>query len=328
MFAQKIDYMQFGVIIYQISVLGILALIGVFTSRKKILPDNAGQTLHSIVFSITLPLLIVSSLSKLEISGDIIKNGALVIVFAYMAIILQLTIGYFSAKAMKLSEVHANLHRVHSFFGNIVFLGFPLIDALFPDGEALLYAALYQLVTNTILWTTGVLLLSREKTKSRTANIKKLINPNTIALSIGFLMMIFSIKLPPILQDSLGNLGKTTLYLAMLYIGILLGKSRIDSVLTKLQTFILSFNKLFLVPVILMFMIYGLQQLIGFNFPFVPFSVVVIEAATPCGTILVIIAKNYGSDDKLAMENVVLSTIISIVSLPFVYFMLETFIRL
>ena len=74
-------------------------------------------------------------------------------------------------------------------------------------------------------------------------------------------------------------------------------------------------------------MILGLQKLLGFDFSFVPFSVVIIEAATPCGTILVIIAKNYGSDDKLAMENVVLSTIISLISLPFIYFMLETFVN-
>jgi predicted permease len=319
--------MQFGVIVYQISVLGILALIGIFTSRKKILPENARQTLHSIVFSITLPLLIISSLSRLEITNEILLNGGFVIIFSYLAIFLQLFIGYFSAKALKLKDVQANLHQVHTFFGNIVFLGFPLIDALFPGGEALLYAALYQLVTNTILWTIGVLLLSRDKNKGITANVKKLINPNTIALTIGFLMMILKFKLPPILEDSLGNLGKTTLYLAMLYIGILLGESKIVSVLSKIQTFILSFNKLFLIPVILMFMILGLQKLLGFDFSFVPFSVVIIEAATPCGTILVIIAKNYGSDDKLAMENVVLSTIISLISLPFIYFMLETFVN-
>jgi len=319
--------MQFGVIIYQISILGILALIGIFTSRRNILPDNARQTLHSIVFSITLPLLIVSSLARLEFSKEILRNGGLVIGFTYLAIFLQLLIGYFSARALKLKNVQARLHQVHTFFGNIVFLGFPLIDALFPGGEALLYAALYQLATNTILWTVGVILLNNDPEKGKKVNFGKLINPNTVALTIGFLMMIFHIKLPPILEDSLGNLGKTTLYLAMLYIGILLGKSKILAVLGKLQTFVLSFNKLFLIPVLLMFIILLIQSIFGFNFPFIPFSVVVIEAATPCGTILVIIARNYGSDDKLAMENVILTTILSLVSLPFIYFMLETFIR-
>lgn len=319
--------MQFGVIIYQISVLGILALIGVFASKKKLLPGHSRQTLHSLVFSITLPLLIITSLARLDITGEIIRNGGFVILFTYVAICLQFLFGYLAARMLGLKDVHANLHKVQTFFGNIVFLGFPLIDALFPGGEALLYAALYQLSTNTILWTVAVMLLNRKKTESKIAKLKKLVNPNTIALSIGFLMMLFKVKFPPILEDSLGNLGKTTLYIAMLYIGILLGESKIISVFRNFQAFVLSLNKLFLIPVILMFMILGLQEIFNFAFPFIPFSVVIIEAATPCGTILVIIAKQYGSDDKMAMENVVLSTIISILSLPFIYFMLETFVR-
>ncbi|MFC2097774.1 AEC family transporter [Bacteroidota bacterium] len=319
--------MQFNVILYQICILGILVFIGIICSKRKILPENSRLSIKSLVFYVTLPLLIVTSLSRLELNSEILKNGGLVIIFAYVAIFLQLFVGYVSAKLLKLNNIQANLHIVHTFFGNIVFLGFPLIDALFPGGEALLYAAIYQFVTNTVLWTIGIFLISEGDKRSKLKNMKKLINPNTVALSIGFLIMILRIKLPSIIFDSLGGLGKTTLYLAMIYIGLLLGESKILSVLKRVQTFILSFNKLFLIPVILIFMILGLQELFNFHFPFLPFSVVVLEAATPCGAIMVILAKQYGSDDKLAMENVILSTILSCISLPFIYFILETMVN-
>ena len=319
--------MQFNVILYQICILGILVFVGIICSKRKILPEHSRLSIKSLVFYVTLPLLIVTSLSKLEINSEILKNGGLVIIFTYVAIFLQLFVGFISAKLLKLKNVHANLHTAHTFFGNIVFLGFPLIDALFPGGEALLYAAIYQFVTNTVLWTIGVLLLSKGDRHSKLQNMKKLVNPNTVALSIGFLMMILKIKFPSIINDSLGGLGKTTLFLAMIYIGLLLGESKILSVLKRLQTFILSFNKLFLIPVILIFIILGLQELLNFTFSYIPFSVVVLEAATPCGAIMVILAKQYGSDDKLAMENVILTTIISCISLPFIYFLLETLVN-
>jgi len=49
----------------------------------------------------------------------------------------------------------------------------------------------------------------------------------------------------------------------------------------------------------------------------------VIEAAMPCMTILVILAKRYGADDKLAMENFFVTTILSIFTLPLILFLLD-----
>ncbi|MBK5210197.1 MAG: hypothetical protein JJE44_11955 [Flavobacteriaceae bacterium] len=122
-------------------------------------------------------------------------------------------------------------------------------------GEALLYAALYQLVLNTVLWSYGVIQLNPENKQKGWGQLKKLVNSNTIALSLGLIIMLLLLRFPPLLQKAFGGMGSTTLYLAMLYIGILLAQMKVKEVF-KLSIFSFSFNKLILSPIIFLFFFY------------------------------------------------------------------------
>ncbi|MEZ5198873.1 MAG: AEC family transporter [Bacteroidales bacterium] len=242
--------MEFSIILNQIAILGILTFCGVLAYRFKIIDSTAKVVLEKLVFYITLPLMIISKVSILDVSPEILQNGVLLIVLTYFIIGIQISAGLISSKLFKLDKSKAVIHTLHTFLGNIVFLGFPLLDALYPGGKAILYAALYQLVMNTVLWTYGVYKLNPDGKKGGLESLKKLINPNTIALIVGLLMMVFRIRLPNVLQVSLGGLGSTTLYLAMIYIGILLAQSKIFKMFGKADVMLLSFNKLIFLPVI------------------------------------------------------------------------------
>lgn len=315
--------MGFVTIINQIAILGILALCGFTAYRLKVLQDSAKEVIEKLVFYITLPLLIITNLSKLELSSEILRNGGFVVVASLFVFLIQILVGKLTARIFKLELRQATIHILHGFLGNIVFLGFPLLDALFPGGEAILYAALYQLAMNGVLWTYGIYRLNPSAKETGLKSLKKLINPNTIALILGLLLILFNIKLPNLLQQSLGGLGKTSLYLAMIYTGILIGQIKIKEMINRVDVFALSINKMFILPVffILIFQ-YGIK-LLQIEVNMIAFSVVILEAAMPCMTILIILAKRYGADDQYAMKNFFVSTILSLLSLPFVLFMLK-----
>jgi predicted permease len=197
------------------------------------------------------------------------------------------------------------------------------LDALFPGGEAILYAALYQLVMNTVLWTYGINQLAPQKNTNRLQHIKKLLNPNTIALIIGLLFMLFKVRLPEFLDVSLGNTGKATLPLAMIYIGILLAKTQVKAMIKKWDVIFLSINKLLLIPILLIFVFKLMMLFFSIQINFIAIAVLILEASMPCMTILVILAKRYGADDHKAMENFFLSTIASVMSLPLIIYSLN-----
>jgi len=315
--------MAFYTILQQVSVLAILSLVGIIGVKAGIFSEQAKSAIEKLVFYVTLPLLIITKLSMLEITPVILKNGFWVIIFTYVILIIQIIIGRISARLFRLEKPQAVIHALHTFLGNIVFLGFPLLDALFPGGEAILYAALYQLVMNTVFWSYGILQMAPEVQGRGLKNLKKMLNPNTIALLIALSMLLLNIRLPGVLQMALGGLGGTTLYLAMLYIGILLSGTRLLAMIRKWDVLFLSLNKLLLMPALLVFLFWIIFTLTPFRLSNIAVSVLVLEAAMPCMTILVLLAKHYGADDRKAMENFVVSTVLSVLSLPLVLFFLQ-----
>lgn len=315
--------MAFSTIIDQIAFLGILAICGMIAFRLKILNNSAKEVFNKLVFYITLPLLIVTKLSVLTLSPEILRNGIFIIIGSYVVFFTQILVGKLTSKIFKLPSAEESIHTLHTFLGNIVFLGFPLLDALFPGGEAILYAAIYQLTMNTIMWTYGVYALNPVSKGAGWKNLNKLINPNTVALTLGLLMMIFGIRLPVVLQKPLSGLGQTTLYLAMVYIGILIAQIRIRDMINRLDVFALSFNKMILLPFVFIIAFTYIIRLFAIPMNDIAFSVLILESAMPCMTILVLLAKQYGADDELAMKNFVVSTILSLLTLPLVLFMLQ-----
>ena len=143
------------------------------------------------------------------------------------------------------------LKQLHTMFGNIVFLGFPLFDALFPGGIGVFYASVYQLASNSLTFTYGVYRLSSGTQKS---GWKSLLNANTGAIVLGSLILVSRIELPKFIVDAFSGLGKCTSPLSMVYIGALLAGMNIKKAFRIVSVFIISFNKLILVPIILGFL--------------------------------------------------------------------------
>ncbi len=315
--------MKTQIIIEQIIVLGILIMTGSIGAWTKVINASVKESIARIVFNITLPLLIITTFMNMEISGHLLQNGMWVLIFSNIAIFIMWCVGFLTLKWLKIKPKTQSVHLVHTMFGNIVFLGFPLIDAMFPKSEGLLYAALYYLVSTYIMWTIGITILQQNgKKKDLKHQLKNLFNPNTVAFFIGLLFMIFQIKVPELAYNALKGIGKTTIYLSMLYIGSVLASAPIKGILKRYDTFILSLNKLIIVPLILIYLIKWVTGMFNIAFDEMAQTIVIIETAMPCMSLIVILAKNYGADDVKAVEHVFVTTILSLFTLPFIYYLI------
>ena len=313
--------MEFTVFINQIIILGVLALTGVLAVRFRVITEPVKEGLAQIIFNITLPLLILIGISEMDISLELVKNSLHTIIFSFLVIGLMTLVGFVSSRIAKLPPKSGSVHIVHTMFGNIVYLGFPLINVLFPGGEGLFYAMLFHLASSLIMWTAGINILQNNRT-SWLSGLKNLINPNTFAFLIGFLFLSFSIKLPTSLSESLGGLGNTTIYLSMLYIGAILAGINWKKAIVSGQAYLLSFNKLIIIPFLALGLYVLMFRFLSFELDEPAASVIILESAMPCMANIVVLAKIYGADDKIATENVFISTILSILTLPVIYFVL------
>jgi predicted permease len=270
-----------------------------------------------VIFNISLPLMLFTNFFRLEATPRLIANSLTVLAISGFVIFFLLLIGWLASRIFKLQGAEAAVFKTHSMFGNTIFLGFPLITALYGF-EGLLYASMYQLISSIIMWTVGVIVLSHGNGISWKKSLLKVVNPNTIATLIGLALFLLSIKIPDIILKPMTELGAANTWLSMLYIGAMLVFSNVGGMLRKKSLYIISLNRLVIAPALLISVFYLIGSVAGFAPDKLVTSVIILEASMPCMATVVIMAKEFGSDDSLAVGNVFVSTIFSILTLPIV----------
>ena len=312
--------MATSIILNQLLIFGILVVIGSLASWRKIITPELRDNLSRIVIDITLPFLIFSTFANTSMSGELLRNSLLIFVLAYVNLFFLYLLGSLSSRIISLKGAQKVVHTLHTMFGNIVFLAFPLLDALFPGGLGIFYGAIYQLASNSVTFTYGLIKLSAGTQKS---GWRSLFNANFIALVLGTIVLITNVKMPQPMMIAFEGLGKCTGPLSMVYIGAMLAGLNIRKAITNSSVYLLSFNKLLLGPVVLATAYFFGLKLLGIEISKTAFYVLILQAAMPCQTIIVVLSHRYNSDYPLAGSNLFVSTILSIFTLPIIYLFLD-----
>jgi len=319
-------------IIRQIIILVILALIGFISGKKNYLPKNSGVILSKLVVKVTLPSLIFTTLTGYDFSRQEIIDGCLVYISGIILLLLSFLIAKFISGRLKIDEVQKNIYKMLSIFGNIAYMGFPLLESLYGS-RGLIYAIFFQLANDTLLWTLGIYLVNKQNAKSWKDNIKHLFNINTLAFAIGILAIAVNFQeltqkysllgtVYNMVFDALNPLGKSTTYISMIFIGLMLSNTTFRSVsdiLKKYSIFIFSFVKLLVIPIVA----YVVLLIAGKSFDPLVVNIIVLQLGMPSGTIVSALTAEYNSDCQYATEGVFISTVLSVITLPLLLFILK-----
>ncbi len=327
---------QVYTIILRIFMLSMLGLIGYAAGKTKYLPDSSGIYLSKIVIKVTAPLLILTTMANRKFTSDEILNGVWIYAFALVFILISFLAGIMLCRFLKLEGAASNVYKMHMMLGNVVFLAFPLYDSLFGKNSiAIIYAIFFNLANDSILWTLGIYLVNKHNSKQWKENLKHLVNGNTIAFALGLLSIAFNLQglvskyqavksVYNIIYETLNPLGNTTIYLSMLFIGLILSDVKFEGVsdfLKRIPIFILSFFKLLLMPFIALIILSLFRGAVN---PLVK-TIVILQMAMPCATIVPALAAQYDSDYKFATETVFISTLLGAFTLPLMVVLIKIF---
>lgn len=314
--------MESKIVLTQITILAVVVVIGAIAAKFKVFNNESKDVLSKVIFNISLPLMLFTNFFRLEATPRLIANSITVLAISGFVIFFLLLIGWLVSRIFNLKGAEAAVFKTHSMFGNTIFLGFPLITALYGF-EGLLYASMFQLVSSILMWTVGVIVLSHGNGISWKKSLLKVINPNTIATLIGLAFFLLSIKLPSVMLKPMTELGSANTWLSMLYIGAMLVFSNVGGLLKKKSLYIISLSRLVIAPALMISIFYFISHFAGLAPDKLVSSVIILEASMPCMATVVIMAKEFGSDDALAVGNVFVSTIFSILTLPIVVMILS-----
>ena len=301
---------QMTVLLNQMMIFAILMAVGFAAAKAKVITREGLHALSALIVKVILPALIFSiiagsgvTIHEFFISG---RFAAGVLLCYSLLILTAFAMGRF----LKLGGTTGNVFVALASFGNMGFMGIPLIQAVFKEPVAQVCISVYTLVDMALLWTLGVYLCSRhQKDASTLKAVRNLVNPTTVALLAAFMILILRIPVPGLLMDTISGIGGTSKYLTLIYLGGSLAFVQIRHIHRKPNIFVLTGVKMLVLPVVA-------YILLGFFLPQVPRTILTLIVGLPAMTTVAMVAKSYGSDDVYATEVIFVTTLCSLVTIP------------
>lgn len=299
------------IVFQQMLVLFAMILTGYFCYKKEIITDTLQPKLSYLVVNIFNPFLIISGISDKSVDKSfhlVMENIFLVLLLFGIWIIT----GPLLVRLLRLPNEKRPLYNLMNIFSNLGFMGLPLISSIYGQG-ATIYVSFYMLMYNLLLYTYGIYIGSKNSPYKNTHfEWKKLMNPGVIASLLAIVIFFLHIPVPSAIGTFVSYMGNTAVPLSMILIGVFMAKIDLKSIFINGTVYLFAFFKLLLLPILL---ILTLKQ-----FPFDPtvFGVFVLLSGMPVGSLVIILADEYGIGGEEGVQGIMLTTILSLFTLPIV----------
>ena len=304
-------------IISQMAALFILILVGYGAAKLRIIDGRFSQQLSVFVINISSPCLIVSS-----VMGDISPDKGLILPVLAIGCV---TYAFFVAVAMLLSRIltkNKDMQGIYGFmltFGNVGFIGYPIVASIFGK-YAIFYASLLNIPFTLLAFSLGKLLafsLGKKMIQGGPGGLKLdwkiLVSPAMIACYLSTLIVVFDIKgLPNLITTPITLLGNITVPAALLIIGTSMAQMDLRRIFSGKLVWGISVLRLLVLPIV----IYYFTRLIGFSGDILGINTVL--AAMPVGTYGAMFCLQYGKDETVMVQGILISTLLSILSIPLI----------
>lgn len=295
----------------QIIELFIIMLIGFYCKKKKLLSIATDFMFSEILVNLTLPLLIFISFFYVDFHS-IVKEGIELLKYSFVIFILLILISKILFPKIELKK--KIVLEFASVFSNCGFMGFPILYSIYGK-NGLLYAAIFNIPFDILVWTIGIKGFSNNEEKKSIMKVLK--DPNIIALILGILFVTFKVNLPSVINKSLSLIGEITTPLSMILIGSMLSDAKFRQIFKEKSIGYIIFLRLIIIPVFT----YIILTLLNVS-PLIK-DIIVICEAMPVATLEAIIAKKYNHLPEYTSLVVFSTTLFSIFSIPIIILFLE-----
>lgn len=291
-------------ILFQIVVMFLLVLCGVFLYRIHWISEETNRQLSNIVISFVNPALMFYAY-------NIVLKVQLIAGLAQAFLVAVVTHGLFIGASKLLLKEHASgnygLERYCCIYSNCAFIGIPLVSAVYGV-EGVFYVTAYITVFNLLMWSHGIALM--DSCGKRNFVRKVLFSPTILATILGMIVFFTQISVPKVILEPVRYIGSLNTPLAMIVSGVTIAQSNFLQGLKDKRIYWIAFIKLLLVPVMVLgfFFLFHIEQKALMS--------TILVGACPTATASTLLAIQYGRDEKYASRIFGITTIFSVVTLP------------
>ncbi len=323
--------MSLIVIAEQMGKLFLILCLGVLLAKAGILDVHTKQRMTKLLLHVTTPLMMVDAfhdrmlmLETQEAADGQVSVGMLFL-YSFGFYLLLIVLSLLLVFAMRVPKKDRRLYLFMTIFGNVGFMGFPVLSEIYGT-EGLFYAAILNSVFNIIIYTFGVVLMgsaAQGEQKNVAAAIraipwkKLLLTPAVIFTVVGVLIFVLHIHLPSLLADTCDTLGGLTSPLAMLVVGANLSGVKLKEIVSDMKLNVYVLLRQIALPLVFWLI---MKQFVTHP---VLAPTLLILCCMPVANTTALFATEYHGNEKLASQSIFLTTLFSLISLPLILFIVQ-----
>lgn len=292
----------------------VIMFMGYAVVKAGLMKSSESKSVSVILVYLVIPCVIIKAF-QVDYTPDVQKGLFLAIAAAVAIHILFLLITIPLKKIFQMDVIE----QATSIYSNAGILVIPLVQELLGQ-DYVIYSSAYIAVQLILLWTQGKnMLCEEEKLEWK----KIFLNVNIISIIAGIVLFLFRIKLPAGVQDVLGMMNNMIGPLGMLLAGMAIAEVPLKSIFTKKRNYLSVAFRLLLYPVLGLFLMKAIQIVVNLENSSQILLTVYLACVTPACASVTSMAQLYDKDAAYASSLYVLTTLLSIVTMPVMVYLYE-----
>lgn len=283
-----------------------MMLIGAWLKKRGVIDENGKRCLTDLCVNIVIPCNIFKS-CLIEFNMGIFKSCSLLLLSAIILQALCLTLNKFIFNRYDVQQKkvlqYCTIVPMSGFLGN------PIAEGIY-DELGVLYTSVFLIPMRIVMWSVGTTyFVADAKIEKRKVVKNVLTHPCLVAIYLGLICMVTQIHLPSVVTGTVQYISSCNSALTMFIVGTILADVKLSTIFNR-DTAIFSVFRLAVLPAAA----YGLGLLLGLDS--VSHGVSVLMTGMPAGATAAIFAARYESDAPFATKCVVMTTLVSMLTLP------------
>ena len=291
----------------QIVQLFLMIFMGYLIVKTGLVRDDDSKVLSKIILYLIVPCVIINAF-QVDYTTDTVKGLLIAFAASVLTQVVLLIVISAAGKLLHLNEVEvASVYYSNS--GNLIV---PIVTFILGQ-EWVLYGCVFMSVQLVFLWTHCKKIISREASYDWK---KILLNINMISIFIGVILFFTKIRLPEIIGNTLASVGTMIGPASMIVTGMLFAGMNLKQIFANKRVYFITFLRLIAVPLIALVLI-KLSNLASFSADGNKIILIVFLAIiTPSASTVTQMCQVYGNDSKYASAINVMTTLLSIITMP------------
>ena len=298
-------------IVSSVVILFVLIFLGFFLGKKNIIRKEAAPDFSALVLQVAMPVTIFLSIIGTESTGTL--GQSLLIMPAAMILHLGcFFLGLLVVRILRIPDGKQGCYVYTVMFSNNGFMGLPLALSIYGS-EGLLLTTLANVVTNLLIFSVGVKILTKGVPDADPISIRKMfLTPINVSVVLGFIFYLAKIPIPEVAGDLLDYLANISSGLSMIVVGLSLSRWLIRDVFADWKMFVLAAVRLLAVPLLVI----AVLAVLPIQMSPLMRSILILTSALPASAAQSMIVEQYHGDTRSSGQSVFLSTLFSVVTVP------------